>query len=127
MALKNWTAAELRGLAESLQEASVRIFEVIEKMELTSFPHLVLQADTAVSIHAPVLINLANTMNSEFSDQYNAAKFGRKARWEMNQRKVKVKYEKLGKTPRGHNASPPKVSNPLQEKKAAKKAVKHGK
>jgi hypothetical protein len=122
MALKNWTAEELRQFANLLQESADRVYGVVEKMELTSLPHIVLQADTAISIHAPSIANLTNLMDTEFTDQYNAAKYNRASRWEMNQKKVEKKYKKKGVKPIGHDAVPPRLSLPA--KTPAKKASK---
>lgn len=94
MALARWKPQELRELGESLRAASAKILAVVEKMELAKFDDLVLQATAAVTTYAPSIAYLAGTIESEFTDQHNAAASGRIARWQVNQKKVEARAEK---------------------------------
>ena len=91
MSMARWSAAELRALGEGLMTAGLKIVTVSDRMTEESFPELVLQAQTAITIYAPSIFNLASLIETEYKDQHEAVKFNRPARWENNQKKVEAR------------------------------------
>lgn len=116
MGMKNWTAEELREMAEILAAASKTIKQTADLMENVRLSHIVVQANTAASIYAPALLNLSNMMNTECMDQFNSIKYNRPARWEMNQRKIESRYTKNKKQlPEQHATRPTILPDPAEK------------
>lgn len=119
MALAKWSAAELKALGETLTQAGAKILTTVEKMDLAKYPDLILQASNAVSIYAPALANLAGTIESEFQDQYEAFKFNRPPRWEMNRRKVEERDRRNARKKKAFKKrSAPATSPEIRQKRA---------
>lgn len=122
MALAKWTMSELEAIADSLEEAAKKIKVTCGKMKLSGHTELILQAHTALSIYAPSLCNLAGTIDSEFEDQFNAVRFDRIPRWEMNRRKVEERTRRnaaRAKQDAGREVKPT-AARKAAEKKARK-------
>lgn len=114
--LASFKSVELKMLGESLRDAAEKILRTVDKMEMSKTDSMVLQASVALNVYGPSIFNLAGTIESEFQDQYSAAKTGRPARWQVNQKKVEARMQR-----REYHAS---IAAGSTRPKAARKSTK---
>ena len=93
MAMKEWSADDLEGVAEDLNFVSAKLQHIATEMRSKKFEALTLQADAAFGVYRATLVKLAGDVDTEFRDQYRCSLTGEVPRWKRNQKAIQARRE----------------------------------